>query len=327
MRIVFLNKLNRLWIEKINRLRDEFADVVFVSDFKNVDQEIETANGLVTTAAPLDLLQKSPHLEIVFFPYAGPDALPWEYLRQQHIRISNVHGNAFSVAERACALALSFYGNIIEYHHDLKRSRWHGIWAAKPSIGDTWSSIRGRTCAILGTGAIGQCLARFLKTFECRVIGFKKRPVDEPPLDFDQITYDLREALTKSELIFVTLPLTKDTRGLISAEILMQLHGKFVVNVGRGKVIDEEGLYRSLKGGILKGAAIDAWYEYPQPGQADVAPSQYPFHELPNVILSPHIAGFTPRMVKENIAQTIENIRAYILSGNPNSEVDLDLMY
>jgi phosphoglycerate dehydrogenase-like enzyme len=249
-----------------------------------------------------------------------------DYIKTHGIRISNVHGNARSVAERCIALALSFYGKIIDYHNDLKQFQWHGYWA-KGTLSDTWESIQGKTCTVIGTGEIGKAIARYLKVFDCRTIGFKKRAVTEKPDCFDEITTDLNEALEKGELIFVTLPLTEDTRGMFSAEVLHRLKGKFLVNVGRGLIVDEEGLYRALKEGILKGSGIDTWYNYPEKGEATAKPSKYPIHELPNVILSPHLAGFTPQAAGANIEQTIENIRSYIQTGRAKFEVDPDLMY
>ncbi len=326
MKIVFCAKLNRLWLERIEGLRHEFPEVDFITDEDIIDREIEDADGLVAGSVSPGLLQKAKKLEIIFVPMAGVDGLPLDFMGEHHIRIANVHGNAPYVAERSIALALSFYGKIINYHDDLKDFRWHGFWALR-GVDDTWDSIQGRTCAVIGTGEIGKHIAKYLKAFDCRVIGFKKRPVTERIECFDEITQDLTEALGKSELVFVTLPLTKETRGMFSAEVLATMKGKFLVNVGRGNVVDEEGLYQALKKGILKGAAIDAWYNYPEGGKTQASPSRYPIHELPNAVLSPHIAGFTPQSARMNIEQSIENIRSYIQTGKPRFEVDPELMY
>jgi len=326
MKMVFCNKLNPVWLEKIEGLRREFAEVDFISDKDSIEREIENAHALVAGKISPEVLQGVKNLKIVFAPMAGVDGLPLDFIKEHQIRVSNVHGNAPYVAERAIGLALSFYGNIIDYHNDMKNLKWHGLWG-KGSLDDTWDSIQGRTCVVVGTGGIGQCIARYLKVFDCRVIGFKKRPVIGNIEFFDEIILDLNEALDKSELVFVTLPLTQQTRGMFSAEILATMKGKFLVNVGRGGVVHEEGLYQALKNGVLKGAAIDTWYNYPEEDEVHANPSKYPIHELPNVILSPHTAGFTPQSMRLNLEQTIENIRSYIQTGNPKFEVDPDLMY
>jgi len=326
MKIVFYNRLNRLWLQRIEELRDEFNHVDFVIDPDQAKFALESANALATGRISLELIRRAQRLEMIFVPFAGVDGLPLDHVKERGVKISNAHGNAPYVAERGIAMALAFYGKVIDYHNDLKESRWHGF-AAQRGIRDTWDSIRGKTCAILGIGEIGKQIAVLLNAFDCRVIGFKKRPVSETPEHFDQITLNLDEALQQGELIFACLPLTEQTRGMLSAEVLAGLKGKLLVNVGRGGIVDEEGLYWALKKGILKGAGIDVWYEYPKEGQDRRNPSKYPIHELSNVVLSPHVAGFTPQAATLNIEQTIDNIRAYLKTGKPVFEVNAGLMY
>jgi phosphoglycerate dehydrogenase-like enzyme len=326
VKIIFLNRLNRFWHERIGELIKEFGYVDFVTEPERAHSEIETANAIVSGDISVELIQKARRLRMIFVPFAGVDALPLGYIREHGIAVSNAHGNAPYVAERCVAMALAFYGKIIDYHNDLKESRWHGF-AAKRGVRDTWDSLQGRSCAVIGTGEIGKHVARFLRAFGCKVVGFKRRPVEERPEFFDEITLNLGEALENSELIFICLPLTRETKGLFSAEILGKLQGRFLINVGRGQVVDEEALYRSLKDGILRGAGIDVWYAYPQDSKGRGDPSRYPIHQLPNVVLSPHIAGFTPQSARMNIEQTIENIRCYLRTGKPRFVVDTELMY
>ena len=327
MKLVFYHKLNRLWLEKIGELRKEFGHVDFITDKDRINGEIEEADAIVAGELNADLLGRCRNVKMVFVPYSGPDALPFDQIKKRGIRVANVHGNAPYVAERAVAMALGFYGKIIDYHNDLKKFQWHGYWATG-TVHDSWDSIQGRTCAVIGTGAIGRYIAKYLKVFDCQVIGFKRRSLERIPEFFDKITIDLNQALEQSELIFITLPLTADTRGLFSAKTLSRMNGKFLVNVGRGEVVDEKGLYRALKDGTLKGAAIDVWYVYPEKGKSTSAqPSRYPIHELPNVILSPHLAGFTHQAARLNIVQTIENIRSYLKTGKALFEVDPEAMY
>jgi phosphoglycerate dehydrogenase-like enzyme len=327
MKLVFYNKLNRTWLEKIEGLRREFSHVDFITDPNRDDGTIEDAEAIVAGELTPDLLERFQSLKMIFVPYAGPDALPLGQIKTRKIKVANVHGNAPYVAERAVGMALAFYGKIIDYHNDLGKNQWHGYWATG-MVKDSWDSMQGRTCAVIGVGAIGQYIAKYLKVFDCRVIGFKKRPLKRAPEFFDELTLDLNRALEQSELIFITLPLTKDTKKMFSAKILSRLNGKFLVNVGRGGVVDEEGLYRALKDGVLKGAAIDVWYVYPQKGKStSTQPSRYPIHELPNVVLSPHLAGFTHQAAGLNIQQTVENIQSYLKTGKALFEVDPDLMY
>jgi phosphoglycerate dehydrogenase-like enzyme len=326
MKIVFYTTLNRLWLERLEELKREFRHTEFITEQGQARREIEGAHALVGGFIPSEVIRQAQKARIIFVPFAGIEGLPLEDIRERGIRISNVHGNAPYVAERAVAMALALYGKIIVYHNDLRNAKWHGFRAGK-GVSDSWDSMQGRPCAMLGTGEIGANIARFVKAFRCTTIGFKKGQAKRRLEYFDEITFSLSEALEKAELIFISLPLTDETRGMLSAELLVSLRSKVLINVGRGEIVDEEGLYRSLKAGILKGAGIDVWYRYPRQGDQEVHPSRFPIHELPNVVLSPHVGGFNPQAAELNIEQTIENIRSYLKTGSPVFEADPELMY
>ena len=119
MKLLFHTRLNRLWLEKIEQLRNEFSGVDFITDVQKADREIKNADAIVAGEITREVIKRAKKLKIIFVPYVGIDALPLDYIKTHGIRISNVHGNARSVAERCIALALSFYGKRIDYHHDL----------------------------------------------------------------------------------------------------------------------------------------------------------------------------------------------------------------
>ncbi len=325
MKFVFYTDTRLPWRERIEELSKEFPEVEFIYQENRKDEDIKEAHALVGMI-PIDHIQKAKKLKIIFVSFTGPNMFPLEELRERGIRLSNTHGNARYVAERAIAMTMAFFGKIIEYHEDLKHDKWHGIWG-KGRLKDTWDTIQGKRCTVVGTGEIGKWIAKFLKVFDCHVTGFKKRVFRGKMENFDELTLDLNEAIEKSEIVFVTLPLTKETEGMFSAEILAGMADKFLVNVGRGGVIDEKALYHALKDGVLKGAGIDVWYTYPERGSAWGHPSKYPFHELSNVILSPHVGGFVPTAAKSNLDQTIANIRSYLKTGHARFEIDLEFMY
>jgi phosphoglycerate dehydrogenase-like enzyme len=325
MKFVFYTDPKLNWKEKIDLLNKEFPEVEFIAPEKRTDRDVEEAHAVVGMIPP-DHLQRTKQLKMIFVSFTGPNMFPLDEFRKRGIRISNTHGNARYVAERAVSLVLAFYGKIPAYHEDLQNAKWHGLWG-KGGLQDTWESIQEKRCAIIGTGEIGKWIAKFLKVFDCHVTGFKKKPVKGPMEYFDEIFLDLKKSLEKSEIIFVTLPLTDETEGMINADILSGLQGRFIVNVGRGGVIEEEALYNALRDGVLKGAGLDVWYTYPERGTASGYPSVYPFHELPNVILSPHVGGFVTPASLSNLDQTIENIRSYLKTGRPLFEIDLESKY
>lgn len=325
MKIGFYMPLRSVWDEKVEGLKAQFPDHEFFHGLKPESPEGRSLDVLVAGRIPEQTYLASPGLKAIFQPFTGINHLPLKALSERNVRVFNVHANAFDVAERALAMTLAFYGRIVEYHDDLKQEIWHGFWV-RAGAEDSWDSLFGRTCAILGTGAIGIELAKLLKAFSCKVVGWKRRPADALPQGFDEIKASLDDALAAAEIVFIALPATALTEGLLSKERLLGMKGKFLVNVGRGSIVDEEGLYLALSQGILKGAAIDTWYQYPPSGKVG-APSRYPIHKLSNVILSPHVGGSTHQASARAVEITVDKIRDYIKNGECGGEADLKAAY
>jgi len=325
MRIGFTYRFNNLWKEHCTPLMERHPEHEFVTDRETTLKEIETFHVLVGGIEPKGVYEQARSVRAVFVPFVGVDHLPAQVFIERGVRVFNSHGNARFVAERALALLLCCTGKVLEYHRDLGRGVWHG-WAGK-GIFDTWDSIVGSTVVLLGAGAIAQWIARYLKVFDCRVVCYRKRVLETPPEGIDGVYYDLSQALQVADIVISTLPLTEKTRRLLGREELSLLKGKILVNVGRGDVIEEEALYHALKEGILKAAGIDTWYSYPNAGEETHLPSRFPFHELSNVVLSPHVGGFTPKATIENIKVTVANLEAYLEGKMVPNEVDLREMY
>jgi len=314
------------WAPRLAALAEEHPGHEIIADPSLARGELPRLDLILSSHIDAEKLESASALKAFFVPLAGVDHLPTGLLAERGIRVFNAHGNARSVAQCALSMTLAFYGRIIEYHNDLREKKWHGFWVGKGAE-DQWSELWGRSCAVFGTGAIGQALARLLKAFDCPVCGYRRRSESAAPPGFDRVEADFRAAVDSSELLFVALPLTGATRGLFSKDVLLSAKGKFLVNVGRGALVDEEGLYLALKGGVLKGAAIDTWYAYPQGGASEGAPSRFPIHELDNVILSPHVGGSTREAAPAVMDAVCENIGRFLRGEECENEVDLRELY
>jgi len=124
-----------------------------------------------------------------------------------------------------------------------------------------------------------------------------------------------------SDIIIIAAPLNVTTEGAFNERILSRLKHKYLINVGRGKIVDEEALYSALKDGKLKGYASDVWYNYPKEKE-QCFPSSYPLHELDNVLLSNHSGGYTENTnneVNEDLLSTLQKLK------EENYEDQLDL--
>ena len=327
MRVGFCVPINDSWKAAIDSIEPGLTGKAEL--IRGVQESLVAFNELdAVIANPIDssYFQGTQRLKALFVPFVGVNHLPAELLSQKGVTVFNCHGNAESVAERALAMTLAGFGRIIEFHNDLSKGVWHGFWVNKGRE-DFWHSIFRKRCAILGAGAIGQSLAGLLKAFDCSVSGYRRKPDAPLPPGFDTMSSDLETAVTGAEIVFVTLPLTELTKGLVDARILAAMKGAYLVNVGRGDVVVEADLYQALVEGTLSGAALDVWYTYPEKGQTEGWPSRFPFHTLPNVVLSPHVAGSTHEAVDMNVIQTAENVARWVLTGEARHKVDLKASY
>jgi len=310
--VIYLQPLNAEWKEQIEQLKRDFPGTRFVTEKHDQDSLLD-AEVIVGSHVSAEQIDQAKKLKAIIVPISGITHLPLDKIISRGIRVANTHGNARYVAERAVALILAFYGKIVEYHNDLVNERWHGFWVGK-GLDDTWDSIHGKRVSILGAGEIGKWLARFLSIFDVELIGYKRTPVDTVPPPFARMVYSVDEALTGADMVVIALPLTSHTRGLLGRRELEKMRGKVLVNVGRADVVDEKALYDALKEGVLTGAALDPWYTYPD-GKTSGAPAHFPIHTLPNVVLSPHTAGFTAQAASENIRQANESVRRFLSQG------------
>ncbi|AEX84471.1 phosphoglycerate dehydrogenase-like oxidoreductase [Marinitoga piezophila KA3] len=326
MKILFLHQFNSYWDEKLKELKKEFPEIEIIFPQKNKEISLKNAEAIIGGFINETELEIAEKLKIIFVPFAGVEQLPLEILKEKNIIVSNAHGNGKYVAERAVALALALLGKVIPFHEDLKNGVWHGFTVGE-SIFESWHSIQGMKIGILGFGEIGKNIARFLKPFDTEIHILKNKKIDYIPENVDKVYYDVDEIIEQSEMLFLTLPLTEKTFNILSKERIMKMKDKYIINIGRGKLIDEEGLYLSLKEGILKGVALDVWFNYPTKENKNVYPSKYPIWEFDNVVLSPHVGGYSFHATTAGIDYTIESIKSYLKTGKPLSIVDYEHKY
>lgn len=321
MNILFLNKFNGYWREKFYALKKEFPDVEFTATFNPGERAdaLKKADAVVAGRISKEEIENSPLIKVIFVPFTGLNNFPVEAAKVRNISISNTHANSATVAEHAVALAFAMLGRIAEFHNDLKK----GYWNRSIEGEDMWTTILNKNIGIIGYGNIGRNIAKFLKPFGGKIYGFKKHIlIDEDegkPEYADEISSDLQYVINKSDLVFVCLPLTGETKNIINEDVLKNMKGKYLINVGRGETVNEDALYDALKEGTIAGAAIDVWYNYPGKNPEPVFPSRKPIYELPNVLLSPHKSSHTIEAIEAMIDDTFEHIRRYILSQKPET--------
>lgn len=236
-----------------------------------------------------DHLQACPHLQALIIPFAGiPEATRDLMFDFPDVTVHNLHHNAPTTAETALALLLAAAKQIIPFDRTIRGNDWTLRYTY-----DGTFVLDGKTILILGYGEIGRRVGDACRALGMTVLGIRRR-VDASTPDFVHPPEHLHDLLPRSHVLMVCLPGTPETDGMIGArELALMPPGSIVVNVGRGLVIDQAALYHALKDGRLFAAGIDVWYNYPRDVESRLgtAPADYPFHELPNIVMSPHRAG------------------------------------
>jgi len=320
MKILFQHIKMEYWHKKIDELKKDFPDLEFI--FEKTPENLEKIDLYLGGNIFKEDFEHLNNLKAIFVPYSGVNTLPKKEIQERNIVVSNARGNGRVVAERAVAMTLALLGKIPHYHKDLTHGIWHGFTVFETTE-DSWTSIIEKRIGILGTGSIGENIAKYLKPFDCHITGFV-RDINKEIKNFDELSDNLDYVIENSDIIFIALPLTESTRNIINEEKLNKMKDKFLINIARGPVVSEKDLYESIKNGILAGAAIDVWYDYPTRENLYKLPSKYPIHTFENVIVSPHVAGYNSKAVQFSIDATVENIRSYLKTGNPKTPVDLN---
>jgi len=315
MRIVFFTHLTAEFPELVDHLSDRFPehDFFFAGSKKEYRAALSDCHVLISGNPTDSDLLRAADLDLIIVPFAGISQLNFSLLREKGIKAANSHGNAPIVAEKAVALAMACCGRIVEFHNDQKKGNWHRTGNPHNPF-DYWFSLIGKKVSILGTGAIGKNIAALLKGFNCDIMGFRQRTGDIPE-NFDFATTDLEEALNFGDVIFAALPITEKTRHIISEKNIYLLKNKFIINVGRGQLIEENPFFNALKSKVIRGAAIDTWYDYPSTYNPDSTGSKLPFGELPNVVLSPHAASHTTEGKVGQLTGALDVLEHFLKSG------------
>jgi len=232
----------------------------------------------------------SQFLHTLIIPWSGlPAQTRALMLDYPNITVHNIHHNAGPVAEMAVTLMLAAAKGLVPIDGALRRQDW-----APRYLTATMPLLEGKTVVILGYGAIGRRIGAICEGLGMRIIGLNRTPVTRTDTDVALKTIDsLDEVLRQAEVLFVCVPRTDDTTGLLGERELALLRpGSILVNIARGPVIDEQALYVALRERRIR-AGLDVWYAYPQSedSRCDTSPSAYPFHELDNVVMTPHLAG------------------------------------
>jgi phosphoglycerate dehydrogenase-like enzyme len=251
----------------------------------------------------------APRLKLVQVPGASLDRIDRSAL-PAGAWLANAYGHEVGIAEYAIGAMLALNRGFCRVDARLRRGDWESQWAVSVPPPPVWPELAGKTLGILGYGRIGQCVARRARAFDMAICAIR-RDVGRSAMDDLALLGGLDaldEVLSRSDYLLVALSLTEATRGLLAGKQLRTMKPTaFLVNVARAEIVEEESLYQALADRTIAGAALDVWYRYPDaPGPT--RPAHHPFHELTNVLMTPHVSGWTEGMMEARATLIAENI-------------------
>ena len=236
------------------------------------------------------------------------------------VTVCNAFGHEKAIAEYILMVMLVWSHRFREIEGDFRaRSSWQPSWVQS---GAPHGEILGSTLGVVGLGRVGYEVARRAAAFGCRVLA-ANRSAREQGNGIDRVfpLNELDQMLPECDYVALCTALGPETEGLIdSRRLALMKPSSFLVNIARGAVLDEDAIYAALRERRIGGAALDVWWRYPDATEPERRPSRHPFHELPNVIMTPHCSGWTEGMVARRWAEVAGNLGRFV-RGEPLQNV------
>lgn len=266
------------------------------------DPQEKDASVLIDGYPTEEQISSNPGVRAVIIPFAGVPPRTKELLeRFPRVTVHNLHHNAAETAEVALALLLAVAKSVPLMDRALRNGDWTPRYDPSLAI-----RLEGKTAVVIGYGAVGRRIVRMCEGLGMRVIAHRRAPRGDADGIEIRGPEDLGRSLAEADALILAVPQTAETTGMLAArELGLMKPSALLVNVARASLIDEEALYIALKEGRLMAAGLDVWYRYPEkdaaagymgylnvPSNASATfPSRQPFHELANVVMSPHRGG------------------------------------
>ncbi|MFN7919945.1 MAG: 2-hydroxyacid dehydrogenase [Bryobacteraceae bacterium] len=324
LRIVLLGRMASWCEPELRKRLDCDYSLVAIPDPRDAGRhaaEIEAAEVLVGSPLGGTTGPRSPHLKLLHMTGAGLDGLDFNALPPD-TRVCNTFHHEIAMAEYVIMAMLCLARQPQRYDAKLRQGNWDGscIWGETPVL----EELYGQTLLLIGLGHIANEIAVRARAFGMWVTGVSRNPgsVARRELYDDIASWEQwRNQLPHADWVAPCCPLTPETEGMFDGYAISKMKPSArIINISRGRVIEERALYEALKNREIAGAALDVWYRYPASPDETCLPSRFPFHDLDNVLLSPHISAWTQRTILGRAKEIAQNINR-LSRGEPLANV------
>jgi phosphoglycerate dehydrogenase-like enzyme len=322
MKVAFAGSFAARLAEPV-RARLSLPCEVIVDDEAGIVARLADVDVLVSMGFSARMAEAAPRLRLVQVPGAGLDRIDRGVLRRG-TRLANAYGHEIGMAEYIIGAMIALSRSFGRLDTRLRQGQWESQWAVGTAAPPLWPELAGKTLGILGFGHIGQALARRAAAFDMQVCAVRRQAQTDAPsgVSFVGGPERLDDVLRQADYLAVTLSLSPQTRDLMDDRRLRLMKPTaFLVNVARAEIFDEAALYQALASSRIAGAALDVWYHYPASAEP-APPATQPFHELGNVIMTPHVSGWTEGMLDARASLIADNIGRTARGEAPLNTID-----
>lgn len=282
------------------------------ASFDGIRRDAADADAIITRSRlPDDIFDHAARVKAVTIHGTGLDLVPLKVASERGIPVANIPGgNAQSVAEYCAMAMLVLARNFPAIHSSIRTKPWDETRA----LGAQAHEIAGMTVGIVGVGAIGGRVAKICRNgFGMRVLGNQRR-LDRLPPEAEPVALD--RLVTDSDFIVITCPLSAETHHLFNRSRIKNMRPTaWLINVGRGAVVEETALVEALKERRIAGAMLDVYEHYRlEPG--------HPLLSLDNAVLTPHLSGMTQESRKRMGAAAAEETLRMLAGERPKNFVN-----
>ncbi|MFW9981621.1 MAG: 2-hydroxyacid dehydrogenase [Candidatus Thorarchaeota archaeon] len=313
-----------------------FKDIIgdqaeVVQSERTVDSMLEVGSDaeiIASVIVPGEYIQKASNLRMIQTFGAGIDRVDIDAVKDRgDVIVCNNHANSAEVAEFAISLLFAVAKNLIPSDRELRAGNWVHRWGGPVHN----LEIRGKNVLIIGLGHIGADIARRLKSFDVTITAATRSGISSNDRLVDKVVRigEVKQHVEDSDFVILSLPLTDESVNLVDREFLSWMKPtSILVNISRAQIIDEQVLYEALKEKRIFGAGIDVWWRYPSEWRGTaIPPSDVPFHELENIVVSPHRAAYSKPVERELFLFAAKNILRFIQGETPHNIIDPERGY
>jgi Phosphoglycerate dehydrogenase and related dehydrogenases len=293
--------LNARQKEIIENLLKDHVEIYYHENFP------EDVDILITLDPKRELGEKKlkslKSLKFIQCVYSGVEHLPYEMIPENVLIAGNFGAYSVPIAEHVLGMILDLAKRLTVNHIKLSR----GIYDRNTKN----KMLRGKTVGILGFGGIGKETAKLLKPFDVKILGINRTGKTDFNVDFIGTLEDLNFVLKESDILVISLPLTKRTKNLITRrELNLMKRDAILINVARAHIVNEKDLYDHLVENPNFQAGFDVWWREPFGGEEFSL--NYPFFELENFLGSPHNSNIVEGMFEEALEVAVKNVLSFI---------------